>query len=77
MEENSSLRTTLQEQEKTQEELEERNNILIKTINNLRGLISSLIKDANVKTKEDARVMKALQQLEFQNILIDSEPPPD
>lgn len=76
-EENSSLRSTLETQEKTQEDLEEKSKALATTVTNLRGLVCSLIKDADTKARDDTRVAKALQQLELQSVLIDSEPPLD
>lgn len=67
------MKNRIASQEKSQEELELKNKILIKSINNLRNLVGSLMKDVNGAKKEDKVFEKALRQLECQT-QVDTEP---
>ena len=76
-EENMNLKNKLESNVKVQQDLEEKNELLTKTIKNLRGLTASLMKDTSTGKVKDKRINKVFQQIEFKNILIDSEPPLD
>jgi len=77
IQENTGLKARSKIIEKENNELQAKNQTISRDLENLRGLVGSLLKDASLSKIKDMRFQKALEQLELTEIIPMSEPPID